>query len=82
MCLQVQQWGNSLAIRIPKPFAEEAGVKQGTVVGLSVEEGKLMAAPVHRLRFSLPRLLGGVTEDSLHVEYDFGQIQEHWAVET
>ena len=73
MRLQVQKWGNSLALRIPKPFAEEARVKQGTVVELSVAEGKLIAAPVHRPRFSLSRLLAGVTKDKLHGEHDFGR---------
>ena len=32
MRVQIQKWGNSLALRIPKPFAEEANVRQGTVV--------------------------------------------------
>lgn len=73
MRLQVQKWGNSLALRIPKPFAEEARVKQGTVVELSVAAGKLIAAPVHRRRFSLSRLLAGVTKDKLHGEHDFGR---------
>ena len=35
MRLRVQKWGNSLALRIPKPFAQEARVKQGSVVNLS-----------------------------------------------
>ncbi len=65
MRLQVQKWRNSLALHIPKPFAEEARVKQGTVVDLSVAEGRLIAAPVHRRRFFLSRLLAGVTQDKL-----------------
>jgi len=73
MRLQVRKWGNSLALRIPKPFAEEARVKQGTVVDLSVAEGRLIAAPVHRRRYSLSRLLAGVTKGNLHGEVDFGQ---------
>jgi len=48
MRIRVQKWGNSLALRIPKPFAEEAQVKQGTAVDLSLADGKLVATPVSR----------------------------------
>ena len=32
---RIQQWGNSLALRIPKPFAEEAGLFRHTEIDLS-----------------------------------------------
>ena len=40
MRVQVQKWGNSLAMRIPKPLAEDAGVHVGTVVEVSVSVGR------------------------------------------
>ncbi|MEW5993689.1 MAG: AbrB/MazE/SpoVT family DNA-binding domain-containing protein [Candidatus Zixiibacteriota bacterium] len=73
MRLRVQKWGNSLALRIPKPFAEEAKVKQGSVVDLSVAEGKLVAVPMKREKWSLSKLLEAVTKKNLHGETDFGQ---------
>ena len=73
MRLRVQKWGNSLALRIPKPFAEEARVKQGSVVDLSVAEGKLVAVPMKREKWSLSKLLEAVTKKNLHGETDFGQ---------
>lgn len=42
MRVKVQKWGNSLALRIPKAFAEEAEVSEGGVVDLSVEDGNLI----------------------------------------
>ena len=36
MRVQVQKWGNSLAVRIPKPFAEDVHVREGTELDLSV----------------------------------------------
>ncbi|HEV8532714.1 MAG TPA: AbrB/MazE/SpoVT family DNA-binding domain-containing protein [Methylomirabilota bacterium] len=80
MRVQIQKWGNSLALRIPKPFAEEAAVREGTVVDLSLTEGKLIAVPAAKGRVTLRRLLRKVTKDNLHKEVDFGSAagREAW----
>jgi len=70
--VRVQKWGNSLALRIPKPFAVDAGVEQGTVVDVSVSEGRLIAAPVRVQRTRLRDLLDRVTKTNLHDEVDTG----------
>ncbi|HTY42366.1 MAG TPA: AbrB/MazE/SpoVT family DNA-binding domain-containing protein [Thermoanaerobaculia bacterium] len=41
MRTRVQKWGNSLAVRIPKPFAEGAGLKPATEIEVSLEKGTL-----------------------------------------
>ena len=38
MRTRIQKWGNSLGLRIPKSFAEEAGVEAGSDVDLSIED--------------------------------------------
>jgi antitoxin MazE len=70
--VQVQKWGNSLALRIPKPFAQDAGVREGTTVQLSVSEGRLVAAPIRARKIRLKELLAGVTKANLHGEIDTG----------
>jgi antitoxin MazE len=72
---KVQRWGNSLAVRIPKPFAEEVGLEAGTIVDMRlVDEGLLVArAPDESL--SLDDLLDGVTKANLHAEVDAGPSQ-------
>ena len=72
MQVRVQKWGNSLAVRIPKPLAEDADVKEGTVLNLAVSEGKVVATPVERKKLSLRQLLAKVTRKNLHAEVDFG----------
>ncbi len=72
MRMQVQKWGNSLALRIPKPFAEDADVREGTVVDLSVSEGKLVVAPARRRKATLKALLAKVNKRNLHGEVDSG----------
>ena len=71
MRLCIQKWGNSLALRIPKPFAEEARVEQGSVVDLSLVEGKLVAALLAAEKWTLTKLLAGVTRKNRPAEVDF-----------
>lgn len=65
--------GNSLALRIPKPFAKEVNVRQGTEMELSVADGKLVAVPVRRGAITLEQLLAGITDENIHAEVDFGR---------
>src|SRR2546426_4381033 len=65
MRVPVQKWGNSLALRIPKPFAEDVGVSEGTVVDVSISKGRLIAAPVAPRRGRLKDLLPRVTKRHL-----------------
>ncbi len=69
---KIQQWGNSLALRIPKPFAEEAGLSRHSDVEISVVDGNLLVFPVKEPQPTLEELLAGVTDDNLHSEIDTG----------
>ena len=70
MHARVQMWGNSLALRIPRPFATEAGIKVNSEVEVSLRDGDLIVRPLKRR--SLVELLAGVTPDNLHGEFDTG----------
>ena len=72
MHVRVQKWGNSLAVRIPKPLAEDAEVKEGSLLNLAVSEGKVIATPVSKKKLSLKQLLAKVNRKTLHDEIDFG----------
>ncbi len=72
MRVQVRRWGNSLALRIPRAYAEEVRATEGTTVDLSVSAGKLVARPLRKGRASLRQLLRRVTPDNLHGEVDTG----------
>jgi antitoxin MazE len=71
MQARIQKWGNSLAIRIPKPFAMEVGLEQNSLVIVSVSEGKLVLEPV-KPSYALDELLAQVTKDNLHQEIETG----------
>ena len=72
MHVRVQKWGNSLAVRIPKPLAEDAKVEEGTVLNLAVSEGKVIATPVKKNKQSLKQMLAKVSRQNLHAEVESG----------
>jgi antitoxin MazE len=73
MQTKIQKWGNSLAVRIPKAFAEEAQVAYGTSVNLSVDDGKIVIDPHTEPEYRLEELLKGVTKRNVHAEVDTGE---------
>ena len=72
MKTRIQKWGNSLALRIPKSFATEAGIEQDSSVELSLEKGKLIIVSSQRPKFTLKQLLSQVGKDNLHQEIQTG----------
>ena len=71
MRTRIQKWGNSLAVRIPKPFAEGAGLQPSSEVEISLEKGEVRLSPV-RPRWNLRRMLSGVTKKNIHREVEAG----------
>ena len=76
----MQKWGNSLAIRIPKAFATEVGLKEESEVDVSLKSGKLVVAPVEKPGVTLKMLLEKITEENVHREVDTGPAtgRESW----
>jgi len=72
MRTRVQKWGNSLALRIPKSFAAEVGLKRESSVELSLADGRLVITPVAGPELTLEQLLAGVTEENIHHEVQTG----------
>ena len=73
MKTRVQKWGNSLALRIPKSFAEEAGLHADGAVELSVSEGRLVVQPITPPPLTLDELLRGITDENRPGEWDTGR---------
>ena len=68
MRTRVQKWGNSLAVRIPKAFAQEVGLEEDAAIDLSLSEGKLLIQPASGQRLTLDDLIAGITDENLHGE--------------
>ncbi len=80
MKTRIQKWGNSLALRIPKSFADEVGLQRETSVEVSLSDGKLVITPVTEPKLNLKQLLAKVTKENLHHEVDTGPVtgNETW----
>lgn len=73
MVTKILKWGNSLGLRIPKSFAKEAGVEEGSVVDISVDGDRLVIQPVREKQYELNELVDLVREDNLHGEIETGE---------
>ncbi len=79
MRAKLEKWGNGLALRIPRAFAREAHLTEGSEVALSIQDGKIIVDPSPAAEYSLDDLLSGVTNRNRHSEIDIGDAQGHEA---
>ncbi len=71
------KWGNSLALRIPKAFAQEIGAGVGKAANMEVRDGKLVveiARPKRRRlrRYTLEQLVARITPENRHRKIEWG----------
>ena len=80
MRVEIQKWGNSLALRIPKAIAVESKISQGSEVDLTLEKERVVLTPIKPPEYSLEELLAGVSRDNLHEEVNTGETlgREAW----
>ena len=73
----IAQWGSSLAVRIPKPLAEEWGVHAGSAIEMTTDGDRLTLT---KRVYDLDEMLSRVTSENLHSEWDMGTVQgkEAW----
>jgi antitoxin MazE len=63
--LTVQQWGNSLAVRIPAAVARSVRFKVGQPVEISVQDSSVLVKPVGELKLTLAQKLAAY-DPTLH----------------
>ena len=69
---RIATWGSSLAVRIPKPIAEQWGVQEGSAIEIGPDGDTLL---LRKQSYDLLNLLDPVTSDNLHGETDTGSPQ-------
>lgn len=69
----IQKWGNSLAIRIPKSFASETKINNGTEVDLLIKNNQLIITPIIKDEYTLDAFLSEINNSNIHNEIDFGE---------
>jgi antitoxin MazE len=71
MKARIQKWGNSLALRIPKPFAEESNLREDSPVEISIRSGKLVVVAIEE-PLALEDLVAKITPQNRHAEIETG----------
>lgn len=69
---RISKWGNSLAIRLPKPFADDLGLAEGSEVELTLRDGSLIVTAASR-EYALEDLVRGITPENRPHETDWGR---------
>lgn len=72
MVSRVQKWGNSLAVRIPKAFADEMNLAENASILMMLKEGALVIVPDDKTEWKLEVLLADVADDNIHGEWETG----------
>jgi len=72
MKARIQKWGNSLALRIPRSIAIDAGFAEQTMVDIILEQGVVMITRTSQTEYTLDELLQNVSSTNIHAESDLG----------
>jgi antitoxin MazE len=67
----IQKWGNSLGVRLPKSIAHSKSFKEGSRVSISALEDGLSIKVVTKKQHTLSDLLKRVTKSNTHTELDW-----------
>ena len=67
--LTVQQWGNSLAVRIPSAVAKAAGFKLGQPVEVAAQDAKVLVTAIGEPRLTLAQKLAAFDPDRYGGEF-------------
>jgi antitoxin MazE len=71
MKTQMVKWGNSLAVRIPKPVVAEAKLKEGDSLEISAADGRVELRRATRIP-TLAQLVSQITPENRYTEISVG----------
>ncbi|MGD0469004.1 MAG: AbrB/MazE/SpoVT family DNA-binding domain-containing protein [Terriglobales bacterium] len=71
MKAQMVKWGNSLAVRIPKPIIEEARLKEGDFLEIEAGDGQIELRRTTKIP-TLAQLISQITQENRYSEISTG----------
>ncbi len=71
MKAQMVKWGNSLAVRIPKPIIEEARLKEGDFLEIEAGDGHIELRRATKIP-TLAQLVSRITQENRYSEISTG----------
>ena len=74
MRIQLDKWGNSLAVRIPAALARELAIAKGDALSIHLEDRRLVITPVpKRVGIGIDDVLAGYAGQDGAAELDWGE---------
>lgn len=73
MTTKIQQWGNSLALRLPKEITKKFKLHKGSSVTLVQDTKNILIKPVCKNKMTLKDLVSKITPENIHSEVDWGK---------
>lgn len=73
MTTKIQQWGNSLAVRLPKEVTRKFKLHKGSSVTIVQDTKNILIKPIHKNKTSLKELVAKITPENIHREFDLGK---------
>ena len=71
MEIKVKKWGNSLAVRIPKSYAKEINIDDGSIINIFRDKDKIILQPKEK-KEKLNKLLTQINKNNIHEEVETG----------
>ena len=78
---RIAKWGNSLAIRIPKPVAKEVRVGPGDFIAVNPVNGRIELQPDSKRVLTLQRFVAQITPENRYAAIETGQARSKEIVE-
>ena len=74
MLTKVQKWGNSQGLRFSKAILDEAAIRVGDEVRVTVADGRIIVEPAYQIRgrFDIVKLVAEMPADYQVEEVDWG----------
>ncbi len=67
MITKVKKWGNSLGVRIPRPFANKANIEDGTEIDIEIKGQNLILKSTKPV-YNLNKLVSKISDKNRHLE--------------
>ncbi len=68
----IQKWGNSLGVRLPKNIADNQALKAGSRVRVTETKAGITIEVLKKQRLTLSDMLKHITKDNVHSEIEWG----------
>lgn len=68
----IQKWGNSLGVRLPKSIADSQSLKEGSRVLITETETGVAIQVIKKKYKTLDEMLKDITDENIHEAIDWG----------